>query len=37
MKKHHMEYLEYPFFGLAAVGADWVWSGCDGVLRWEIK
>lgn len=24
-------------FGLAAVGADWFWSGCDGVLRWEIK
>ena len=20
-------------FGLAAVGADWVWTCCDGVLR----
>jgi len=24
-------------FGLAAVRADWFCSGCDGVLRWEIK
>ena len=37
MKKHHMEHLEYLFLGWLLLGLIGFWSGCDGVLRWEIK